>query len=150
MKDWLKCQISPLVKYRQILERWCQISWCFCTNCEWLEKKLRSMCTCTASPPIFTEDWVFKVIAWSFILKGLSSCLSIHPVLDGVSDGWSLLFVNIHSYMYMDPCRDTAHAWIWEEWFFFEEIVKNFVCPLRHVLVLHVLVLLTSVVVGPY
>ena len=115
-------------------------------------------------------DCIILVLEWV-----LSSGLSIHPVLDGVPDGWSLLFVNIHSYMYIDPCRDTAHTCIWAEGFFFEDIVKNYVCVLfvmclyyiYCVLVLHLLcaciastvclyciyyvfVLLTSVVVDTY
>ena len=79
-RSWLKCQI---------LERWCQISWCFCRNCEWLEKKLRIMRTCTASSPIFTEDWMFKVIALSFFLNEYSEvvCPSILAKLVFPMDG---------------------------------------------------------------
>ena len=87
----------------------------------------------------------------------MSSGLSFHPVLDGVPDGWSLLFVNIHSYMHMylcdGPFRDTAPAWIWAEGLFFEEIVNNYVCVLYVTClscIYYVLVLLTSVAVDPY
>ena len=70
-------------------------------------------------------DCIILLLEWV-----LSSGVSIHPVLDGVTDGWSLL-LSTFSYMYMDPGGDTAHACIWAEGFFFEEMVQHNVCVLH-------------------
>ena len=90
-------------------------------------------------------DCIILLLEWV-----LSSGVSIHPVLDGVTDGLSLLFVNIQLYVYGPRWRHCARLYLGRRVLFLGDGSEQCLCP-SYVRCLscicYVLVLLTSVVV---